>query len=122
MGASIDFEDGKICLKRAGIVDHDPLRGRRNESRGTTVRASLTVFARADGRGKQESSWIRRKNRGERSPKQIETISPESEIKCLDSRLLKKTQIRHTDTFIRAVRAVSNEFGLPGNVSRRPKR
>ena len=91
MGASIDFEKGQLCLKRAGIVDHDPLRGRRNESRGTAARAALTVFSHADGRGKQESSWIRRKKRGELSPKQIEKLSPESKVKRLDSRLAKKT-------------------------------
>ena len=43
-------------------------------------------------------------------------MSPESEIKRLDSRLAKKTQIRHSDTFIRAVQAVAHEFGLPRNV------
>ena len=115
MGASTDFEKGQLCLKRAGRVHHDPLRGRRNESRGTAARASLTVFARVNGRSKQESRWIGCKDRDGRSPKQTETISPESEVQSLDSRVAKKTQIRHADALSRAVRAVAHNIELPVN-------
>ena len=88
MDATLDFEKGKLWLKRVGKVDHDPLRGRRRESRGTAARAALTVFSRADSRGRQESCWIRRKKRNE----------------------------RHADAPSRAVLAVAHEYELPANV------
>ena len=107
MGASVDSEKGKLCLKREG---------RRSKSRGTAARASLTVFSRVNGRGRQESCRIGCKNRNERPPKLTEIISPESVVKSSDSGLVKKTQIRHADALSRAVQAVAHDFGLPGNV------
>ena len=44
MDAILDFDRGKLLLKKAGKPDRDPLRGRRHESRGTAARAALTVF------------------------------------------------------------------------------
>ena len=92
MDASLDFERGKLWLRTARRVDHDPLRGRRSESRGTAARAAHTVFSRADGRGRQKSYWIGCKKRDELSPKQTETFSPEIEMKSSDSWLVKTTQ------------------------------
>jgi hypothetical protein len=90
MNATLDFDRGKLYLKRAGRIDHDTLRGKRRVSRGTGARAALTVFSRADGRGRQESCWIGCKQREERQPKQTKMSITEIEIRSSDSWLVKK--------------------------------
>jgi len=85
MDATLSFEGEKLCLKTAGRVDHDPLRGRRRESRGTAARAALTAFSHADGRGRKEFRWIGCKQREEQLLKQPKMCSPEIELKSSES-------------------------------------
>jgi hypothetical protein len=84
MNANLNLESGRFCLKKVGRVGHDPLGGEQCGSRGTAVRAVLTVFSRADGRGRQESCLIGCKQQTERSPKKLAVISPEIVIRNSD--------------------------------------
>ena len=89
--AILDFDRGNILLKKAGKTYHDPLKGRRRESRGTAASAALAVFSHTDGHGRKKSCWVGCKQRQEQLPKQINISSPEIEIKNSDSWLVKTT-------------------------------
>ena len=56
--ARLDFENGKIYLRRAEKVGHDHPKWEHCVSQGTAARAALTVFSNKDGRRKQGSCWM----------------------------------------------------------------
>jgi hypothetical protein len=60
MDAHLDFEKGKLRLKRSERLDQYPSTGGRYGSRGTAARAALTVLPHLDGRVKPKSCWMRR--------------------------------------------------------------
>ena len=58
MDSSLDFENGKFCVRRSVEVGHVHPKGERCESQGTAARAPLSVFSHKDGRRKEGSCWI----------------------------------------------------------------
>jgi hypothetical protein len=88
MDAHLDFEREKLRLKRAESLDKDASTGGRYGSRGTAVRAALTVLPHLDGRVRPKSRRMRRE----------------------------KQQIQHADALSRAVKTVAQDRELSRDV------